>query len=376
MRAPQAGEVLPPPVVEKVEQVRLLVFLLLFSIAGIDPAWSAEPSSSVAAALASFKQGQTQEAITHLKKWIDKNPRDLEARHALAEIYLASEDFRNARETYLDLIDKNPEDAQAYHNLGLLYLKEERPEEAVQNLVAAVAINPDLTEGYFNLGELALLSNRLDRAFEFFQKADVLSKKAEPSRHSRAHEKLGMVHAKKGEPEKAAEQFKIALKIDPKNVQAEQNLGFVYLAMGNVGEAEGKFQNVLRLQPENSSAHYGLGIALRQLKQNEQALREFQKAIEANPELIDAYLHLAALFAAQGKNSEALQVYRKTLPLYQKFLESNPDHSAVRLQYAKVLIQTEGAEEAKKQLKKILKKEKKENPLAQESKSLLERIKR
>lgn len=352
------------------------IFLFLFYLAGIEPAWSAEPSSSVAAALAYFKQGQTQEAITHLKKWIDKNPNDLEARHALAAIYLASEDFRNAREAYLDLIDQNPEDAQAYHNLGLLYLKEERPEEAVQSLVAAVAINSNLGEGYFNLGELALLADRLDSAIKFFQKADELSKEGEPSRHSRAHERLGTAYLKGTQPQKAAEQFNIALKIDPKNIWAEQNLGFAYLAMGKVGEAEGKFQDVLRLQPENSSAHYGLGVALRQLKQNEKAILEFRKAIDMNPELVDAYLHLAALLAAQGKNPEALAIYRKSLPLYEKFLESNPDHSATRLQYAKVLIGTGAADEAKKQLKKILKKEKKESPLAQESKSLLERIKR
>ena len=353
----------------------VVVFLFLFCLAGIDPAWSAEPSSSVAAALGLFKQGQTQEAISHLKKWIHKNPSDLEARHALAEIYLASKDFRNAKETYLDLIDKNPEDARAYHNLGLLDLKEQRPEEAVRNLVAAVAINPNLREGYFNLGELALVSDRLDRALEFFQKADALSKKAEPARHSWVHERLGAVYAKKGEPEQAAKQFKIALKIDPKNIRAEQNLGFLYLAARKAKEAEGEFQNVLRIQPENSSAHYGLGVALRELKQNEKALPEFQKAIELNPQWIDPYLQAAALLRAEKRGEEALERYRKTLPLYEKFLKSNPDHSATRLQYAKVLIHTGAMGEAKKQLKKVLKKEKEESPLAQEAKFLTDRAK-
>lgn len=212
--------------------MKRLVFLFLFCLAGIVEGWSAEPSGSVASALASFKQGQTQGAISQLKKWINKNPNDFEARHALAEIYLASQDFRNAKGAYLDLIDINPEDAQAYHNLGLLYLREEKPDKAVQNLVAAVALKPDLAEGFFNLGELALASNQLERAKRFFQRADALSKKGAPSRHSFAHERLGTVYLKGAQFEKAIEQFKTALKIDPKNTRAKENLDFAKKSSG------------------------------------------------------------------------------------------------------------------------------------------------
>ena len=71
----------------------------------------------------------------------------------------------------------------------------------------------------------------------------------------------------------------------------------------------------------------------------------------------------------ESDKKEEISVFLK------KFLKSNPDHSATRLQYAKVLIHTGAMGEAKKQLKKVLKKEKEESPLVQEAKFLTDRAK-
>ena len=334
----------------------------------------AENPSSVSQVVAFFKEGRTQDAIDYAKKLIKENSNNFEAAHALAEIYLASEDFQNARKTYLDLTQKNPKDAPAHNNLGLLYLKREMPKEAIRSFRKAIEIDPNFLEAHFNLGETALVLGQKDRALTFFQEAETLSQKFQSSHQSAIQERLGILYARKEKQELAIEQFKKALKTNPDHVRTRRNLGFAYLASGKVKEAEQEFQKVLQTEPDHAMTHYALGVSLRRLKQDQESLSEFKKAIGLDPELIEAYFYAGDLLTAAGQKTEAFEIYRKVLPLFEKFLKKNSGDSLTRFQYAQVLTQLGETEAAKEQLKKVAKKEKKNSPLAQASKARMEDI--
>jgi len=63
---------------------------------------------------------------------------------------------------------------------------------------------------------------------------------------------------KRGELQKAEEEFKTALKMNPEDPKAHNNLGVVYLKRGELQKAEEKFKMALEISPDMASARRAL----------------------------------------------------------------------------------------------------------------------
>src|SRR5437764_11882286 len=84
----------------------------------------------------------------------------------------------------------------------------------------------------------------------------------------------GLELLREGDPGKAAEKFRNALKLDPTFADAHLNLGSVLLQSGSTDAAIGEFQAAIRLQPRAAEAHLNLGKALRRTEAWAGAVRE------------------------------------------------------------------------------------------------------
>ena len=74
------------------------------------------------------------------------------------------------------------------------------------------------------------------------------------------HNNLGLVLAKAGRTEEAAEQFRAALRADPGFAPAHLNLGTALASQGKRGPALAEFRRALELEPRNVKARRNIDI--------------------------------------------------------------------------------------------------------------------
>ena len=73
------------------------------------------------------------------------------------------------------------------------------------------------------------------------------------------HNNLGLVFLKRGQIDKAIEQFQTALEINPNHEEAHSNLGIALVQKGQADEAVAQYQKVLEINPNYFQAHSNLG---------------------------------------------------------------------------------------------------------------------
>jgi len=122
--------------------------------------------------MAYYFKGQKKLAVTYLKKALDADEKNSDARNNLASVYYNMGMFKEAKEEYL----KVSEDLVYEHqyrvrfNLALIALKEGRSSEAQSLLLSSVEDNPSYCAAYFKLGELAKARQSYTEALDYFIK--------------------------------------------------------------------------------------------------------------------------------------------------------------------------------------------------------------
>ncbi len=109
------------------------------------------------------------------------------------------------------------------------------------------------------------------------------------------HYSYGRVFFERGDPERALEEFKSSLELDPFNTNVLIGLGRCYLALQNANEAMAVLEKAVSLMPEFADAHYYLGRTYMEMDLREKAINEFKEALNINPRYTAAKRHLNAL---------------------------------------------------------------------------------
>lgn len=104
---------------------------------------------------------------------------------------------------------------------------------------------------------------------------DLLSKKL------RAHYNLGFIYAQKKELDKAIQEYKQALTIEPREKDAHFNLGFLYALKEDFVNAVKEYEEVLSIDSHDKEAYYNLAIIYHQnLKDEEKTRQYYQRFLE------------------------------------------------------------------------------------------------
>lgn len=139
--------------------------------------------------------------------------------HAINEKYdLATQEFRAA-------MTMKPDDPQAYYQLSSLYARQKQWDHAWELMEQLLAKRPEEATVHFYLGRLAVMSEqRLDRGEEHLKK--YLETEPNPERPSLAFARLqlGHLYKLKGDKQKAAAEYREALKLDPNFEPAKKAL--------------------------------------------------------------------------------------------------------------------------------------------------------
>ena len=138
--------------------------------------------------------------------------------------------------------------------------------------------------------------------------------KADP-KEPNVHFGLGYLLWVQSQYAEAAQEFQAELANVPNHVQAMVYLADTNMKMNHPEVALPLIQKAIRLDPEIELAHLDLGILYADAGRRDDALREFKVAAKLSPNDVNPHWRLARLYQAMGKKDEANTEFAKTSSL-------------------------------------------------------------
>jgi Flp pilus assembly protein TadD len=139
---------------------------------------------------------------------------------------------------------------------------------------------------------------------------------------------LGLTYVDLGQPEKAIDHFREALRIKPGYTEAWYNLGLAYDKLGQPHKAIVYYREALRVNPNYAKAWNNLGTAYYELGQPEQAIMYYRKALQTKPDYADAWYNLGLAYAEYGQFHQAISCFREALRIKPDFKEAKQNLEA------------------------------------------------
>ena len=167
----------------------------------------------------------------------------------------------------------------------------------IRNLLYAEAYARDgQTEESYNFYLKALENNNSFTRFEITRELAVFVRN---SAGSLPNYQAGPMY------DKAIEEVKKSIDMDPEEIRHYYNLSQLYLKSYKIDSS--RLQKVIdlgpkmiELAPRRAHTYYQIGEAYVLLKEYDQALENFQKAVELNPKVIDTYVNVYAVALLKG----------------------------------------------------------------------------
>lgn len=260
--------------------------------------------------------GSHTDAIAQFQRACELSPAFSAARYALAMEYRQAGDLDQATRQ-LAIYQRNPsgsppEDSMmvqitALNQGGLIraeaaqqYLAQGRPDEAAKQLETAVANDPNDETAQSNLVAVYWELKQWDKAEQHYRIAARLN----PA--TNAHYPFGLVMLDQKRYPEAAEAFRRALALNPRDSGANTQLGRVLEAQGDLKGAVRQYEIALESDPNSHATNYLLGEALLRMGQGQQAIEHLLKTIQPPDEKTPGYMReLAAAYRKLGNEERA-----------------------------------------------------------------------
>jgi tetratricopeptide (TPR) repeat protein len=121
-----------------------------------------------------------------------------------------------------------------------------------------------------------------------------------------AHIKLGDAFRSAEDLQRAATEYRKALRLDPDDPFAYLGLGTSLVSQGRIPDAVAEFRQGVHRNPGSSMLHYHLALALVDIGRRQDAVLEHQEALRLNPRWTPGHKSLGLLLYAEGRLDEAL----------------------------------------------------------------------
>jgi tetratricopeptide (TPR) repeat protein len=118
-----------------------------------------------------YQSGKKDQAVDSLKQALEANPQLIMPRVILGRIYKERGDYANAKEYYEALVAMDPYEVQNHYNLGLSYQMLQRLQDAAKSYSSALKLRPDDFGSNMNLGLVYLALGDTDKAVKYTDKA-------------------------------------------------------------------------------------------------------------------------------------------------------------------------------------------------------------
>jgi tetratricopeptide (TPR) repeat protein len=265
--------------------------------------------------LAQFKGGELKEAIqTFLPLLKSEPPSSPEAQRLTALIGIAEYGVGNhaAAVPYLkNAAAHDPQNLQFRLLLAHSCLSSRQFQCVLDTYHEILTLNAESAEADMLAGEAEDEMRNHAAAIEQFRAAV----KADP-REPDVHFALGYLLWTQNQFEEAAKEFQAELANVPEHAQALAFLADSDMQLNRASEAMPLIQKALKIDPNVPRAHLDLGILYADVGRRDDAVRAFKAAARLSPDDPNPHWRLARLYQAMGNKTEANVEFQKTSNLH------------------------------------------------------------
>src|ERR1700722_1710133 len=249
--------------------------------------------------LALQQAGQLDDAQSALKKALRLKP-DLRGGNLFLGIiayrqnrYKEAEDDLQ-RETHVD-----PRDAKAFMWLGVCHLAQDDPQGAIASLDKAYVLDPSDADILYHRGRAYFLVANASYAAMFKLNYDSV----------RVHQVLAESYAQAYRNQEAILEFELAVKMAPHLPGLHEELADQYWVMGQLDKAGDNYREELRIDPYADTSMYKLGSLLVMHQNPTEGVKLLREALRADPSLSDAHYYLADGLTGLGQDEDAIHEF-------------------------------------------------------------------
>src|SRR5437016_519444 len=259
----------------------------------------------------------TFEELGHLGEEEDRR-----ARMMIMDTYRAAKDLPKAMQTGKEALAKYPADPAIRTSHALLLGENGQPADAVKILRTQFHGDAGDRETYLNIAQVYERGRRYREAEEAARAAEVLPG---PARENEmVWFLLGAIYERQKFFDKAEEQFKKVLAVNPKNAPVLNYYGYMLGDLGiRLDEAEALVQQALKEDPFNGAYLDSLGWIY--FKENKLGASEstLRKAVERERHDATIHSHLGDLYAKLGRGDLAAAEWEKSLVEWRRSLPAD-----------------------------------------------------
>ena len=323
-----------------------------------------------------------ERALTHYQRVIQTEPGSARAHLLRGAVYERLKQFDLAADMYQQVIRVEPRNPLGYHYLARMDILSGKLKDAKSHLSQTLELRPNLLQSREFLAwvwEKLGNAEEAAREYKILLKLDPLNKKiheritgmkdsmtpvdvdtsqyrlaaedllGEPKVHMRigavyyeqalylkALDEFQLIRARKqtkevlmvlgrvyeilGRVDKAIEEMKVLLEMEPKSVNLMVYSARFYSMNEQPEETIRLLESAVKIDPENDTLHHSLALAYMSVDKLDQAISKIQKAISLNEGKDSYYFELGALLERTGQFELAIQNMKRSIEL-------NPMHS-------------------------------------------------
>jgi len=265
----------------------------------------------------------TFEELGHLGEEEDRR-----ARMMIMDTYRAAKDLPKALQAGKEALAKYPADPAIRTSHALLLGENGQTEDAVKILRAQLHSDAGDRETYLNIAQVYERGRRYKEAEEAARAAEVLPGQAREN--EMVWFLLGAIYERQKFFDKAEEQFKKVLAVNPKNAPVLNYYGYMLGDLGiRLDEAEALVQQALKEDPFNGAYLDSLGWIY--FKENKLGASEstLRKAVERERRDATIHAHLGDLYAKMGRGELAVAEWEKSLVEWRRSLPADMESDKV-----------------------------------------------
>jgi tetratricopeptide (TPR) repeat protein len=271
-----------------------------------------------------FRTGQVREAEATARGLLKTSPDDIDAHRLLGRLYLRQlSEAQNAVSSsspngntldqaiaeFQKIVTLDPRSVEDRMVLGQLYTVKHQNDKAEEQFKAAQDLDPDSEEVSLNLSRLYAENNDLQHA------AKVIEAVPEAERTPKMELALGAVYEQMKRPKDAIAAYKRASGLDPEDARTMSALAQALLNDNQLDEALKVYKQISSADPEDGSSLVHVSEILRRQGKYDDALAAVKKAVKKDPDSLEAGYNEGLLLDVLGRYDESAQVYEHMVDL-------------------------------------------------------------
>ena len=253
---------------------------------------------------------------------------DHRARILLMETYRQAKELPKALQIGKDAIAKYPTDNSIRATYALLLGENQQPDEAVKLLEGSLKNNAADRDVYLNMAQIYERAHKYAEAEAMARKAEALP--GDPRENEMTWFLMGAIYERQKQFDKAEEEFKKVLNVNPKNAAALNYYGYMLADRGlRLDEAHEMIQRALDQEPYSGAYLDSLGWVYYKQNKLTEAEAALRKAVERESHDPTIRSHLGDVYAKQGRPEQAAIEWEKSLAEWHRSLPGDVENDKV-----------------------------------------------